>query len=261
MYLNGGYYFEMAFLLIVLVFCIAFIIVMVIQAFENNVVQHEIQLKGVKEQVTLFFISDIHLRKIDNHMIRKLNKNIDAVIIGGDFADRRTPISRIYQNLYLLQKLGPVYFVWGNNDREVGEERLRRIFKEVGVCILENDAVLLPNVQNECWISAIDDTSTMNDKINQAFEKCCEKDNVIFISHNPQIFPKVRKQYHVNVLLGGHFHGGQIRFGPLGFHEPGSFLIEDGVATLISNGYGTTLLPMRFGAKPQCHIIDLNFSQ
>ncbi len=30
--------------------------------------------------------------------------------------------------------------------------------------------------------------------------------------------------------------------------------------TLVSNGYGTTLLPLRLGAKPQCHIIDIEIS-
>lgn len=30
--------------------------------------------------------------------------------------------------------------------------------------------------------------------------------------------------------------------------------------TLVSNGYGTTLVPFRLGAKPQCHIIDIDIS-
>lgn len=251
----------MGIFLFVLIFCLGFILLMFKQALENNLLHHEIQLKGEVEQVSLFFISDIHLRTIDDQMIQKIDKSMNAVIIGGDLADKRTPISRIYHNIHLLQTLGPVYFIWGNNDREVGEDRLRAIFNETGVQIIENNAVLLPLIYNKCWLSAIDDLSSKKARLNQAFEKCNEKDTIVFISHNPQIFPKVRRQKNVQLLLAGHLHGGQIRFGPFGLHQNGSFSTKDGVPTLISNGYGTTMLPLRFGAKPECHMIDLNFTK
>ncbi|MFL0504396.1 metallophosphoesterase [Ureibacillus sp. 179-F W5.1 NHS] len=238
---------------------VVFLLFMYKQANENNVLHHEISLLGEPEQVSLFFISDVHLRKIHVPMIEQISKRFDAVIIGGDFADKRTPIERIYQNIELLQRLGPLYFVWGNNDREVGEETLRNIFKETGVHIIENDAIILPNMKNRCWISAIDDTSTENEDFDLAFEKCRGEENVIFISHNPEVFREVRHNFHTKLMLGGHFHGGQIRFGSIGMLPHGSFSIRDGVFTLISNGYGTTMVPFRLGAKPQCHIIDLHF--
>ncbi len=248
-------------LLFVLVICISFILFMIKQAFENNLLYHNVQIPGHNEQVTLFFISDVHLRKIDEQMLQQINQPVHAVIIGGDFADKRTPIERIYENIKLLKKLGPIYFVWGNNDREVGEQRLRDIFNEMGVHIIENDAILLSNFQNNVWLSAIDDTSTKNAQFDRAFDKPNLGDHVVFISHNPQVFYKVRNRYNVSLLLGGHLHGGQIRLGKFGIHPHGSFKTRNGVAALVSNGYGTTLLPMRLGAKPQCHIIDLNFTK
>ncbi|MFP3919461.1 metallophosphoesterase family protein [Lysinibacillus telephonicus] len=248
-------------LLFVLVICIGLVLFMIKQAFENNLLHHSIELAGDNEQVRFFFISDVHVRKIDEQMIKRIDRPIHAVIIGGDFADKRTPIERIYQNINLLKKLGPIYFVWGNNDREVGEQRLRRIFSELDVHIIENDALTLPNSHNKIWLSAIDDTSTKNAQFDMAFEKTNEEDYIVFISHNPQVFYKVRQQYHADVMLGGHLHGGQIRLGKFGIHPHGSFKMNDGVATIISNGYGTTLLPMRLGAKPQCHMIDLNFTK
>lgn len=249
--------FEM--LIIVVLLIIGVLVYMVLQAFENHLLHHEIRLRGKKEHVKLFFISDVHLRKINKKMISAINEPIDAVIIGGDFADQRTPIKRIYENIDLLTSLGPVYFVWGNNDREIGEERLRTIFQETNVQIVENNAVILPNVQNKCWISAIDDTTTRNAQQDLAFQKCQQGDIVFFISHNPEVFPMVRKKYTAHLMMGGHLHGGQIRLGPFGLHPHGSFSKREGVPTLISNGYGTTMIPMRFNAKPQCHIIDVNF--
>lgn len=234
---------------------------MVKEAFENNVVHHEISLKGKKEKGSIFFISDIHKRKINEKMIFRITEPMNAVIIGGDLADNRTPIRNIYYNIHLLQRLGPVYFIWGNNDREVGEEKLRKIFEQTGVTIIENDAVLLPNLNNPCWISAIDDVSSRKSNPEKAFKKCHPEDSIVFISHNPKVFPKLMHQFKANLWLAGHLHGGQIRFGPLGLHQQGSFSHKDGQYTLISNGYGTTMMPLRFGAKPECHIIDLNFQE
>ncbi len=245
--------------ILVLLCGIAIVLYMVKEASENNVLYHEIQLDGEEEKLTLFFISDIHVRKLNEKMIQSISDKVDAVIIGGDLADKRTPIDWIYYNVKLLKSLGPTYFVWGNNDREVGESQLRKIFDETGVQIIENDAILL-NSKNKIWLSAVDFTTTNDAPFDKAFEKCKKEDFIFFIAHNPQIFPSVQKKYRVDLLMGGHLHGGQIRIGPFGIHPHGSFSKIDGVPTLISNGYGTTLLPMRFCAKPQCHIIDVKFN-
>lgn len=234
---------------------------MVKEAFENNILSHEVQLSGEDDgKITLFFISDIHVRKVNAKMVQRLPRKVDGVIIGGDLADKRTPIERIYSNLELLTSLGPTYFVWGNNDREVGESRLRKIFEETGVQIIENDAILL-NSKYKVWLSAVDFTAKNEAILDQTFEKINENGCHIFISHNPQIFPSVQKKYKVDLLMAGHLHGGQIRLGPFGIHPHGSFSVMDGVPTLISNGYGTTLIPMRLCAKPQCHIIDAKFKK
>lgn len=228
---------------------------------ENNVKLHEMKVDGENERLSIFFISDVHLRKINRKMILSIHQRIDAVIIGGDFADGRTPIGRIKNNIALLQQLAPIYFVWGNNDREVGEERLRELFKVMGVIIVENDAFLLPNRTNPIWISAIDYTSSQSTSFESALAKCKQDDLVIFIAHNPQVLPNVPKKKNIILMLAGHLHGGQIRFGNYGIHPHGSFSIRQGIPTLISNGYGTTLVPFRLGAKPECHIIDINISE
>ena len=231
------------------------------EANENNVKNHQIQVHGGNERLSIFFISDVHLRKINRKMIHSITQQIDAVIIGGDFADGRTSIQRIKHNIALLQQLAPIYFVWGNNDREVGEDQLRELFENMGVIIVENNAFQLPNRTNTIWISAIDDTSIRSHSFENALAKCKQDDLIIFVSHNPQVLPNVPKNKKLILMLAGHLHGGQIRFRNFGIHPHGSFTIRQGVPTLISNGYGTTLVPFRLGAKPECHIIDINISE
>jgi len=241
---------------------LAIVLYMVKEALENNVLTHEVELNGELDDVTLFFISDIHVRRVSEKMIQSISKKVDAVIIGGDLADKRTPIDRIYSNITLLKSLGPVYFVWGNNDREVGETQLRQLFEETGVHIIEDDAILL-HQNKKIWLSAVDFSIKNSARLQKTFEKVQNNGVNFFISHNPQVFPSVLKQYkeQVHFLMGGHLHGGQIRFGSFGIHPHGSFSTIEGVPTLISNGYGTTLLPLRLGARPQCHIIDVKFKR
>lgn len=226
------------------------------EAHENNVRTHQVRTKGKADQFKLFFISDVHNRKISQRMIEKLPA-VEAVIIGGDFVDRRVPFSQVERNLALLSKLGPIYFVWGNNDREVGEKALYEVFAKYNVTVVENDAVQLPNRNNTTWISAINDTSRKGYSFPQALAKCSAEDVTIVVSHNPQVFYKAVDILQPALLMGGHLHGGQIRLGPFGVHPHGSFSIRQGVPTLISNGYGTTLLPLRFMAKPECHVVEV----
>ena len=240
---------------LVVVACIA-VIVMYKEAHENNVREHAVQLEGPAQQVRLFFISDTHNRSIDRAMIEGV-QSVDAVVIGGDFVDRRTTVETMRANLQLLQTLGPIYFVWGNNDREVGEAKLLVLFEKYGVTVVEDDAVQLPNRPNVTWISAINDTSQRRYSFQDALAKCKDGDVTLFISHNPQVFQQAYPIHKPALMMGGHLHGGQIRLGKLGVHPHGSYSMREGVPTLISNGYGTTLLPLRLMAKPECHVIKV----
>lgn len=236
------------------------LIVMVKTAFENNIEWHQLELSGSQPNMRLFFISDTHTRTISERMLSSFtNTTFDAVIIGGDFADQRTKDVVIEKNLKLLSSLGPLFFVWGNNDREVGEEKLQTFFAKYHVSVIANDAVVLKEGQVKLWLSAIDDTSTKQYSIEKAFSHIQDNDQVVFVSHNPAVFTKVQQNYHADLMIGGHLHGGQIRFGSLGLQPHGFYKMVNGCMTLVSNGYGTTLVPLRLCAKPQVHVIDILF--
>ena len=228
------------------------------QANENNMHKHEVKAIGEKETLQLFFISDTHTRKINEKMFLSINKKVDAVIIGGDFVDRRTSEQTLHENIQLLKKLGPLYFVWGNNDCEYDERNLRQLFARHNITILENNSVTLPSV-NHLKLSAVS-YRPGEENIQRAVAECDEAVTV-FISHNPQLFYKVHRHFKPLLSIGGHLHGGQIRFGKFGIQPHGYFKRIQNRYELVSNGYGTTLLPLRFGAKPECHVIQIIFEQ
>lgn len=230
------------------------------KAFEINVLHHEINHEAFNNQppFRLFFISDIHRRKITNHLLRKVGKNMDVVLIGGDLADRRVDSGRLEANLIQLAKIGPITYIWGNNDREVGEEVIREKINQVQGQIIDNCSLILKDGQSTIKLVGIDDVSSGKADIIEAFKGMKNIDYTIFVSHTPSVFSKVVDRYQPNLLLAGHTHGGQIRLGKYGLYPKGKFDDSSNSVTLISNGYGTSLIPFRFGASPECHVITFS---
>lgn len=210
------------------------------------------------KQLTIFFISDIHRRKIDDHLLNKVKQTgpIDLVIIGGDLAEGGVPYNRIDGNVKKLSKLGQLFFIWGNNDREVSEKNIRSILHRHGGVILDNSNSGIAGHESWC-LCGTDDPSNGNVDIVNTLKNSDVYKHVIVATHSPAVFRKINSHLQPDLMVAGHTHGGQIRIGKFGLHPLGQFQEADGKAVLISNGYGTSLVPLRFGAKPESHVIRI----
>jgi len=234
---------------------------MFVNAFKRNVLFHEITTDSTHAKgrsLTLFFISDVHRRKIDKHLLQKIKSEIDIVIIGGDLTERGVPLTRISKNVENLSSLAPICFIWGNNDREVGEDEIRKIIARYDGTILDNESIPIPS--HPTWgVLGTDDPSNGSPDIAATLRNvdCYEK--TILVTHTPSLFRKVELEFQPDLMLSGHTHGGQIRIGKFGLFEKGSFIIDGNIAKLISNGYGTTSVPLRLGADAECHVIKVNY--
>ncbi|WP_274309690.1 metallophosphoesterase [Solibacillus daqui] len=243
---------------IIVLTCAVIMLQMWKQANENNVRTHEVTAVGTGKPVQLFFISDTHARKINDKMIQNIKGQVDAVIIGGDFVDRRTTKQTLLENIQLLKTLGPIYFVWGNNDIEFDAQKLHALFLQHDVTVLENEVVKIGKDQN---FSICGVTFSPNlEQVKDAF-RSCDLNKTAFIAHNPELFTSVHKHFKPLLSIGGHLHGGQIRIFGWGIQPHGYFKQQGRYFELVSNGYGTTLLPIRLGAKPECHVIKIIFEQ
>ncbi|MEK3934767.1 metallophosphoesterase [Sporosarcina sp. FSL W7-1349] len=213
-----------------------------------------------KDELSVFFISDIHRREIDEKLLLQLREagKFDLVILGGDLAERGVPPRRIDENVKRLSELGPLFFVWGNNDREVGEPLIRDILARHGCVILENRAASVPG-HPDWMICGTDDPSSRKVDIDSTLRYIDRGKYSILVTHTPSVFRKVERQFQPCVMLAGHTHGGQIRLGKLGIQDKGKFWLEGGRAKLISNGYGTSTVPFRLGADPECHVIKIKY--
>lgn len=217
---------------------------------------HRVQLESKKgfKPFKIMFIADIHRKKLPEDFI---SCPVDAIIIGGDLTEKGVPLNRTADNLRILTETAPVYFIWGNNDREVGDRNLRKLMDYFSVTILDNQSVELfgqPNVK----LVGIDYFSAGEAKVEQAYEDVDEDDTVIFVSHTPSIFKFIREERKAELLMAGHTHGGQIRLGKFGLYEKGAMIRRSDRYELVTNGYGTTTLHLRLGAEAEYHILDIS---
>ena len=232
------------------------------EAFRNKVYKQTLTFdrfpKGLGE-INIFFISDIHRRVISPEIFSQLNEKVDLVIIGGDLCEKGVSFEKIKQNIIELRKLAPTYFVWGNNDYEVDHHRLDLLLLDENVKILDNTAVTFESEQGEkISLLGVDDLKCGRHRLDLALMDA--GDDVVFkilACHNPEIMDENTSDHDIDLVLSGHTHGGQIRLFNMGLYEKGGIEKKGSTTLLVSNGYGTTKLPLRLGAPPETHLITI----
>ena len=253
---------------IILVFLLLMVLLLLYMwksAVENIVVEQRLSFHNFPEsfgEVKIFFISDIHKRKVDDSIIDKVKGNTDIVIIGGDLMEKGVSFSRVEDNVRKLKKLGPVYFVWGNNDYEVDYHELDALLLSLGVKILDNTAVLFQSeAGDKLSLMGVDYIEWGRADLDQALADSEEDSFKVLISHCPRIMNRVKKEHHISLVLSGHTHGGQIRLFGIGKYSLGGISKKGNTLVLTSNGYGTSLMPLRLGARSETHLIYLSHGE
>ncbi|WP_373889987.1 metallophosphoesterase [Neobacillus cucumis] len=248
--------------LVVLLLGIIFLLIfMVREAFLNKVVEHELCFPDFPEsfgKVTIFFISDIHRRVISDFIIESVKGKADFVIIGGDLTEKGVSFGQVKANLLKLKQIGPVYFVWGNNDYEVDFRKLDATLLDMGVKILDNTAVTFESGQGEkLSLLGVDDCSQERDRLDLALIDAEESNFKILACHIPDITDKILNESNISLVLSGHTHGGQIHIMGYSPFKKGGIKKLENTTILISNGYGTTRVPLRLGAPAETHLITV----
>ncbi|SDN38030.1 metallophosphoesterase [Alkalicoccus daliensis] len=231
--------------------CVSVFILMLRQAGNTSFKTHHIPFFTNSASVKLLFIADLHKRRINYRDFANAGE-IELICLGGDLAEKSTRNKTIEHNLQILSAMAPIYFVWGNNDYEK-KEVLQELFKKYGVIELNNDNIFF---EAKGWtLAGVEDIKLLRD--DTALSLAGSRGPVLLLSHNPEAVWKLPLIHNVKLVLSGHTHGGQIRLGPWGIDELGGLKERNKVLLLLSNGYGTTGLPLRFGARPELHIVHL----
>lgn len=214
------------------------------------------------QNVNIFFISDLHKRVVSDKLIKKVKNKVDFVIIGGDLTEGGVAFAQVEKNLMKLKQLGPLFFVWGNNDYEVNARELDALLLKHRVTILANTAATFESNTGEIiQLLGIDDINIGRDRLDLALSDCTNEGFRILVSHNPEVKEQLVQKNRISLVLSGHTHGGQIRLFGYGPYELGKTELENNCIYVTSNGYGTSFVPLRLGAKPETHVLSLGFSE
>jgi predicted MPP superfamily phosphohydrolase len=213
-------------------------------------------------------ISDLHLRhnKPDariRSIIEDINKQKpDLLLVGGDLG----PDMQRCVHLLAQIDVNNAYAVYGNHDYHKNRLSLPEAVKDTGITLLKNNGVRLGH---GFFLAGTDDIKAGRPDVAKAVSGAGQEDFVLLLAHNPDIIEEIGEE-HVDFMLSGHTHGGQLSFfglfAPVNSSKYGNkyrtgFMQYKGKPDLIvTNGVGTSLVNIRTFSMPQAHIITLKSS-
>lgn len=227
--------------------------------------------------LTIVQFSDIHLGfHYDLNQLTTLIKKInsyspDLIFFTGDLMDEPNKYEEIEQIPGILSELKASigkFSIYGNHDHGgYGSDIYRTVMEKSGFDLLLNESRKVEKDSDTIYISGIDDAMLGKPDIQTAVANIPPESYNILLSHAPDL-ADTAKNFHVNLQLSGHSHGGQIQlpfFGALvtppfgekyyeGFYEIGE---ENPITVYVNRGIGTTRLPFRFLCRPELTIFTL----
>jgi predicted MPP superfamily phosphohydrolase len=191
----------------------------------------------------------------------------DLIALTGDFVTEGAPhFERVIAALGRLHAPLGVYAVPGNHDHAAGVRRLHgALDRAPNITDLTNRAKILEIAGARLCIAGIDDLNEGEPRL--ALPPPSARDLTILLAHTPDHAERLRHaDAHVDLVLSGHTHGGQVRLP--GLPAPmnsavRSDLYEDGLQqrpwtrVYTSRGVGTVHLPFRFFARPEVTVLEL----
>lgn len=229
-----------------------------------EVTHHELQFGNGERLIKIAQLSDLHttgLGKLEQKVIDKLAvERPDLILITGDIAN---PNGKTQGYLDVLTKINAplgVYFVSGNWEVWTPIEKLPEILEKANISNLENR---IKNIKDNIWLIGFADELegspdlSILDGIPQGAIK-------VSIFHSPSFFHQVND---IQLSLSGHSHGGQVRLPfigalwvPDGTDRFVAGWFEKGESKMyVSRGIGTSILPIRFGCRPELAIFRVHY--
>lgn len=245
----------------------------------------ELDLLPGEGSFTIAQVSDLHNAEFgggNRELLTILEEaEPDLIAITGDLIDsRRTDPVPALAFLEGAVELAPVCYVTGNHEFRAYDayQDLKSQMEELGVIVLENEAVVLEEVPlrviglDDPSFGVRSDPSATPEQILQGAltalaPQAGEEDlRTVLLAHRPE-YVELYAQHGADLVLSGHAHGGQVRLpGVGGLYAPGqgflpaytSGLYQIGETSLVvSRGLGNSLFPLRVNNRPEVVLVKL----
>ena len=247
------------------------------------------QLDAVKEEyvhaalpsafdgLRIAYVSDIHFgHLLQEDRVRALVKKVnewqpDVILLGGDYAEDSDGALDFWALHPGFQAKICVAATVGNHDRTLPESNLEKLMAAMraeNVIPLVNDVTLLSREGRTLALASVDDFYNGYPDLERVALLCRHADFTVFFPHNPDTLPEAYALPggpFYQLALCGHTHGGQVALLGHSLHSSSLYgdryrsgwYHENGTDILVTNGVGTSVLPVRIGARPQIHLLTM----
>lgn len=227
----------------------------------------------------ILHITDIHsigygrLEKKICSLIR--NHSFDMAAFTGDYMiknhSRASKVIEVVKRIiFNISAPSGVYGIRGNHEKN---KFIRQLARNTSLTMLMESAVEIKRGESSIWIAGVNRIHPLKNSkgeksINQALSAIPDKKSepfIILLAHTPDYIYLAEKR-DVSLVLAGDTHGGQIclpYIGPLRNKAKANKILYQGLHRFgrtniyISNGVGTTGLPIRINCRPEIAVITL----
>ena len=218
------------------------------------------------------FLTDLHVgRLVDLDYVRKVVRMTneaapDIVLLGGDYVSRRDAITpELSEALSSLEGPHGRFAVLGNHDSWTDAAAVTDMLNAAGIALLQNAHTVLRRGDADLCIAGVDDLWTGQPDLSTALDGCPTEAPRLLLCHNPDYAEQMPHKPHVDLLLCGHTHGGQVNLPLIGRprlpirHKQYAAGLASGPACPVytSVGLGETGIPVRFNCRPELTVLTL----
>lgn len=145
-------------------------------------------------------ISDEDLQRVADNISAR---NVDVLLLGGDFADTREQMLRGMEILSRVHTKDGIYGVDGNHDKFW---ELSPAMQQFGIVALDNAGVTL---HEGLYLAGVQDEWVRRPDVAKAVSSANPVDFIVLLSHNPDVSMR-QDMSRVDLMLSGHYHGGHV---------------------------------------------------
>ena len=241
----------------------------------DRVVNYDFTHRDVPEAFEGFriaFISDLHYKSLFkeqglNSLVDLLiAQKADVLLMGGDYQEGCEYVEPLFAALSRVKTPMGTYGVMGNNDYERCHDDIVRTMEHYGMRVLEHKVDTLRKDGQQILIAGVRNPFDLARNGVSPSLALSPKDFVILLVHTPDYIEDVSIA-NTDLALAGHTHGGQVRiFGVapiLPSHYGNRFVTglaynSAKIPLIVTNGIGTSQVPIRIGAPAEIVVITLH---
>jgi predicted MPP superfamily phosphohydrolase len=246
---------------------------------QMNKIRHTISHKDIPESFSGIRIAQFSDTHVGHHfdkeelekVVQKINEeNPDIVFFTGDLMDNPLEYDRSNNLIQILEKIkAPLgkFAIYGNHDHGgYGTETYEEIMEASDFTVLKNENTFVELIdKSRLYVAGVDDLMLGRPDFRETLRNIPDDAYTILLAHEPDAAETISDQFHVNLQLSGHSHGGQVQLpflGPLITPPLGSKFYEgfyqfNDLTLYVNRGLGTTRQPFRFLAPPEITFFTL----